>query len=278
MFTSIAMIAFAGNSLLCRIALKETTIDAMSFTSIRLISGAFILWLIITLKHKTPKGEGNWPSAAALFIYAASLSFAYISLPTATGALILFSAVQATMITSALRAGEHLNIRQISGLFAAFAGLIILLFPGISAPPIGGTLLMILSGIAWGVYSLRGKQSGDPTKITAGNFIRTVPITLLFSLFMLQSVELELYGVVLAIISGAIASGLGYALWYSVLPSLQSTSAATIQLSVPVIAAVGGIIFLGEAISMRLCIASIAILGGIALVITTKKKLTANDL
>lgn len=271
LLTSLAMIAFAGNSVLCRIALKETSIDAMSFTSIRLISGAVVLWLIIRLTQNTQKSEGSWPSALALFIYAAGFSFAYINIPTAAGALILFGAVQATMIVYGIYCGERLGSRQTTGLITAFIGLVILLFPGLSAPPVMGTTLMALSGFAWGVYSLRGKQSGNPTKITAGNFLRTIPITALFSLMMIQSLQLDLNGVALAVASGAITSGLGYALWYAVLPVLKSTSAATIQLSVPVIAAAGGVIFLGEALSFRLVAATIAILGGITLVIMAKK-------
>lgn len=275
--TSLTMLAFAGNSILCRMALEETSIDAMSFTSIRLVSGALSLWLIIRFTRNTQKGQGNWVSASALFIYAAGFSFAYINIPTATGALILFSSVQITMIIYGFQIGERLIIKQVIGLVMAFIGLIILLFPGLSAPPIASTTLMLVSGIAWGIYSLLGKRSGDATQITTGNFLRTIPITLFFSLAMFANIKLDTQGAMLAIASGALASGFGYAIWYAVLPALKSASAATIQLSVPVIAAVGGIIFLGEVITIRLVVATLAILGGITLVVTVKGKASRRE-
>jgi drug/metabolite transporter (DMT)-like permease len=265
------MVAFAGNSLLCRLALNQTGIDPASFTTIRLLSGALILWLVVRLKHGKPQGNGNWMSALALFAYAAGFSFAYVSLPAASGALILFGAVQATMIGHGFWTGERLTPLQSLGVVVAVAGLVGLLMPGLSAPPLAGSVLMLFAGVAWGVYSLRGKGAGDPVKVTAGNFIRTVPVTLLLSLVMMQNMTFDLAGSWLAVASGALASGLGYAIWYSVLPALKSTSAATVQLSVPVIAAAGGVILLGEAMSLRLLLASIAILGGIALVILSKR-------
>ncbi len=268
--TSLAMIAFAGNSLLCRIALKHTGIDAASFTTIRLISGAVVLWLVVRPGHAT-QGEGNWLSAGALFVYAAGFSFAYISLPAATGALLLFGAVQATMIGHGILAGERLRKRQLTGLMLAFAGLVGLLLPGLSAPPLYGSILMLGAGAAWGVYSLRGKGAGDPTRVTAGNFLRTVPISLALSLVLFRSVSLDNTGLWYAIASGALASGIGYVIWYTALPALNSTNAATVQLSVPVIAALGGIVFLGEPVTLRLALASAAILGGIALVILQKQ-------
>lgn len=272
--TSLAMIAFAGNSLLCRLALSTTNIDAASFTSLRLISGALILWMLVQGKKTSRNGTGNWWSAVALFAYAAGFSFAYISLPAATGALLLFGSVQATMIGFGLWRGERLQRLQIVGLVLALLGLTGLLLPGISAPPLAGSVLMLAAGIAWGVYSLRGKGAGDPVKVSAGNFLRAVPLTLIVSLFMFDQVSIDKPGFLYAICSGALASGIGYAIWYTALPSLKATHAATVQLSVPVIAALGGIAFLDEHISLRLVLASIAILGGIAMVILEKKPTT----
>jgi len=272
--TTLAMIAFAGNSLLCRIALKHTGIDAASFTSIRLISGALILWLIARMSRRTNIGMGNWLSAFALFTYAAGFSFAYVSLPAATGALLLFGAVQATMISYGIWKGERLMNIQLAGLVLAFGGIVGLMLPGLSAPPLVGSLLMLGAGMAWGVYSLRGKGAGDPTRVTAGNFLRAVPIAAVLSLLTLQSSALDIAGFWYAVSSGALASGIGYAIWYTALPALKATSAATVQLSVPVIAALGGIVFLGEPITLRLILASLAILGGIALVILEKRNVS----
>jgi len=269
--TSLAMVAFAGNSLLCRQALKHTAIDPASFTAIRLVSGALMLWLVVRMKHTAPVGKGNWPSAFALFAYAAGFSFAYVSLPAASGALLLFGAVQATMIGYGIWKGERLRGLQLVGVLLAIAGLVGLLLPGLSAPPLLGALLMIGAGVAWGVYSLRGKGAGDPTRVTAGNFIRAVPITLVLSLLMLDFATVNAAGFYYAVASGALASGLGYAIWYTALPALKNTSAASVQLSVPVIAALGGIVFLGEPMTLRLILASVAILGGIALVIIQKR-------
>lgn len=265
------MIAFAGNALLCRIALKHTSIDAASFTTIRLISGALMLWFVVHIRHSTHTGGGNWLSAFALFVYAAGFSFAYVNLPAATGALLLFGAVQATMIGYGVWVGERLRSLQIVGLMLAFGGLVGLLLPGLSAPPLYSSVLMLGAGVAWGIYSLRGKGAGDPTKVTAGNFLRAVPIAAALSVLMLNDTSLDIAGFWYAVSSGALASGIGYVIWYTALPALKATNAATIQLSVPVIAALGGIVFLGEAITLRLVLASVAILGGIALVILEKQ-------
>ena len=270
--TSLAMIAFAGNSLLCRVALKDTAIDAASFTAIRLLSGALMLWLVVRLNNGLRAGSGNWPSAFALFCYAAGFSFAYLSLSAATGALLLFGAVQATMIGHGVWTGERLHRAQIFGVILAFGGLIGLLLPGLSAPPLHGSLLMLGAGLAWGIYSLRGKGAGDPTRVTAGNFLRTVPIAAALSLLLLRDISVDSAGFWYAVASGAVASGIGYAIWYSALPALKATQAATVQLSVPVIAAAGGILFLGEPLTLRLLLASTAILGGIALVILERRQ------
>jgi drug/metabolite transporter (DMT)-like permease len=215
---------------------------------------------------------GSWLSALALFVYAAAFSFSYVSLSAATGALLLFGAVQATMIGVGLWRGEHLRGWQWLGLVCALAGLVGLLLPGLSAPPLRGSALMLAAGVAWGVYSLRGKGSGDPLRVTAGNFLRTVVFAAALTVATLPWVSLDGPGVGFAIASGALASGIGYAIWYTALPDLRVTSAATVQLSVPVITAVGGVVLLGEPITLRLAIASIAVLGGIALVLVRKQR------
>jgi drug/metabolite transporter (DMT)-like permease len=267
------MIAFASNSLLCRLALKQTSIDAATFTLVRICSGAFVLWLIMTMRvgDKRAPLQGNWVSALALFIYAAAFSFAYLSLSAATGALLLFGAVQATMILWALRKGETLLLRQLFGLALAIAGLVLLLLPGLSAPPLAGALLMLAAGVAWGIYSLRGKGTSDAISATAGNFLRALPFAFLLAVALIAWMRLDRAGIGYAILSGAIASGLGYVIWYTALPNLKAASAATVQLSVPVLAAAGGILLLGEPLTLRFVLASVAVLGGIALVVMSRR-------
>jgi drug/metabolite transporter (DMT)-like permease len=270
--TSIAMIAFAGNSLLCRAALKHTSIDAASFTTMRLISGASMLWLVQRIRRGARTGGGNWVSAFALFAYAAGFSFAYVSLPVATGALLLFGAVQATMISHGIWVGERLRVQQIVGLILALGGLVGLLLPGLSAPPLYGSFLMLCAGVAWGVYSLRAKGAGDPTNVTGGNFLRAVPLGAALSLLMRNNFSLDNAGFWYAVLSGALASGIGYAIWYAALPALKETKAAAVQLSVPVITDLGGVILLDEPTTLRVVLSSVAILGGIALVILEKQR------
>jgi len=267
------MTAFAGNSLLCRLALTQTGIDAASFTSIRIVSGAVALWLIVNMRKTSSSWKGSWSSGIALFVYAAAFSFAYVSLSAGTGALLLFGAVQATMIGWGLRKGEQLRPHQWLGFTFALGGLTALLFPGLSAPPIVGSLLMLAAGMAWGVYSLRGKVGGDPIRATTGNFLRAVPLAAVLNIALLPSAKLDRAGIGFAVLSGAIASGLGYAIWYTALPRLKAAMAAAVQLSVPVLAAAGGILFLGEPITLRFLSASIAILGGIALVVEKRRPL-----
>lgn len=267
--TAVAMLAFAGNSLLCRVALRDTSIDAASFTAVRLAAGALTLWLIVLLQSRknSAAGAGNWLSALALFVYAAGFSFAYLSLTAATGALLLFGAVQATMIAYGFWAGERLGQLQVVGLLVALGGLFALLLPGLSAPPLAGSLLMIAAGMAWGIYSIRGKGAGDPIRVTAGNFLRAAPMALGLGLVFWQQIHFDTAGLTYAVASGALASGVGYVIWYMALPALQATHASTVQLSVPVLTALGGVMLLGESLSLRLVLASVAILGGIALVI-----------
>jgi len=273
--TLLAMIAFASNSLLCRAALKHTSIDAATFTFVRIFSGAAVLWVLIKMRKVTSKESGNWWSGLALFVYAAAFSFAYVDLAAGTGALLLFGAVQATMILWGFGKGERLDAIQIVGLLLAAAGLVVLLFPGLAAPPIGGSILMLAAGLAWGVYSLRGKSSRDAIAATAGNFLRAVPFAALVSVLMLPKMHLDSLGITYAVISGAITSGLGYVIWYAALAGLKAASAATVQLSVPVLAATGGILLLGEPITLRYMIASIAVLGGIFLVVIEKKQVSS---
>ena len=270
--TVLALAAFAGNSLLCRAALAHAHIDAASFTAVRLLSGAAVLWLLVRLRGGARTGRGDWLSALALFAYAAGFSFSYLHLTAAVGALLLFGAVQTTMIGFGLVSGERLRLFQIAGLALACAGLVGLLLPGLSSPPLTGALLMLGAGAAWGIYSLRGKRGGDPLQVTAGNFARAVPMALALSIALLARASPDPAGIGYAIVSGALASGVGYAIWYTALPFLKSTTAATVQLSVPVLAALGGIFFLGEPLTLRLLASSVAILGGIALVVSTGKR------
>ncbi|MCM2347283.1 DMT family transporter [Acidovorax soli] len=270
--TVLSMLAFAGNSLLCRAALKHTPIDAATFTTVRLVAGAVALWLLVALRRKQAWRAGNWLSAFALFVYAAGFSYAYLSLPAATGALLLFGAVQATMIGHAWLKGERLAPAQLGGMGLAFGGLAGLLMPGMSAPPMAGAALMLAAGAAWGIYSLRGRGGGNPIEITAGNFLRAAPMALLLSAVAWEHAAWSNAGLGYAAASGALASGMGYALWYTALPGLRATQAATVQLSVPVLAAFGAVLLLDEAATLRLVLASVAILGGIALVIWNKRK------
>lgn len=269
--TTLALVAFAANSLLCRAALAHTAIDAATFTTVRLLSGAIVLGLVAWRRAPSARMQGgDWSAAAALFAYALGFSFAYVQLPAAAGALLLFGAVQATMIGWGLWRGERLHALQACGLVLAGAGLVALLLPGLSAPPLAGALLMVLAGIGWGVYSLRGRRAADPLRATAGNFLRTLPMAMLASALFAHAAAFDAAGIGCAIASGALASGAGYAIWYAVLPSLKATVAATVQLCVPVLAAAGGIVFLGEPLTLRLAVAAIAILGGIALVVVQR--------
>ena len=273
-YTGFALLAFAFNSILCRLALGANLIDAASFTGIRLVSGAIIL-LIISSFFANKNGaarQGNWLSAFFLFAYAICFSFAYINLTTGTGALILFGSVQATMIVAALAGGERPRISEWLGLFAALAGLVYLVLPGLAAPPFLSSLLMAFAGVAWGFYTLRGKRSDNPIAETTGNFLRSVPMVVLFSLPFLSGFHLSKRGILFAVLSGAIASGIGYTVWYAALKFHTATRAAILQLSVPVLAAIGGTVLLSESISIRLIVSAVLILGGIGLATLSKKE------
>ena len=265
LLTLLAMIAFAGNSLLCRAALKGTRIDAATFTTVRIVSGAIALWILVRLRSG-PRAGGSWPSAFWLFAYAIGFSYAYLTLSASTGALLLFGAVQATMIGFGLARGERMRALQLAGTVIALAGLGALLLPGISAPPLLGAGLMLFAGFSWGLYSLRGRSAGgDPTAVTAGNFLRAAPFAIAVSAATAPWASLDAGGILYAVASGALASGMGYAIWYTALRGLAATTAATVQLSVPVIAAAGGIALLDESLTLRLALCSTAILGGIAM-------------
>lgn len=270
---ALAMLAFAGNSLLCRLALKSTGMDATSFTSIRLVAGALVLWLILRWRqtHSTAtEAAGDWCSAAALFVYAAGFSWAYVSLSAATGALLLFGAVQVTMMGWALYRGEPFKTLQWFGLLLACAGLVVMLLPGAETPSWPMALLMLLAGAAWGIYSLRGARSKDFMAATAGNFWRASVLALVLTLVIMPTLRLNLTGVLYAVLAGAVASGVGYALWYSVMGQISTTTAASVQLTVPVIAALGAVLWLGEPLTERLFWCASAVLGGVALVIQAK--------
>src|SRR5215510_218931 len=271
LLTVFAMLAFASNSLLCRAALSDTTIDAATFTAIRLASGALMLVILLRLRGvRSPVAGGSWPMALMLFAYAAFFSFAYRDLTAATGALLLFGAVQLTMMAWGLWRGERLAGMRLLGLAIAVAGLVVLLLPGLAAPPALAAVLMLGAGAAWGVYSLLGRGAGEPVAATGGNFLRSVPFAALLILTAFGRETVDYTGLFYAVLSGAVTSGLGYVLWYAALPALSATAAATIQLSVPAIAAVGGAVLLAEPLTARLLLASAAILGGIALTIRRK--------
>lgn len=271
LLTALAMLAFAGNSILCRIALRDTAIDPASFTSLRLLAGALTLWLLLRFSTNHSTG-GDWLSALALFVYAASFSFAYINLDAGAGALLLFGAVQLSMLAWGLLRGERFSAGQIAGLLLALSGLLILLLPGSSAPALDGALLMLLSGAAWGIYSLRGRGESNPLAATAGNFIKAVPFALVLCLLLVGQQQWDVPGVVYALLSGALMSGIGYAIWYAALPGLAAIQAASVQLSVPLLTAIAGAVLLGEAVTSTLLLSGAAILGGIAMVLTIRHR------
>jgi drug/metabolite transporter (DMT)-like permease len=273
LFTVFALFAFAANSVLNRLALGGNTIDAGSYIGIRLISGAITLWLIngVSKRNFNFTLKYNPLSAFYLFLYGVAFSFAYRSLTSGTGAFILFGTVQITMLTVLLRRGERPHFSEWAGLILAICGLTYLVFPGLSAPDPIGAILMLTAGIAWGFYTLRGKGVKDPLETTALNFILAVPMVLLVNVFTYPQAHFSNVGVIYAILSGAIASGVGYVIWYAALKGLTTTQAALLQLSVPIIAAVGGILFLNETITTRLIIAGILIICGVVVALVGKR-------
>lgn len=276
LWAALALVAFAANSLFCRLALSQGSIDPASFTTVRLVAGAVTLALLVRLA--SPAGapaDPSWISAGLLFLYAAPFSFAYGTLTTGTGALLLFGAVQVTMILGALRAGDRPNAAQWLGFGIAFGGLVYLVLPGITAPSPLGASLMLLAGLAWGLYSLRGRGARNPLAQTASNFARTVPMVLALSLIAHSARHFESRGVVLALLSGALASGVGYVVWYQALASLSGITASIVQLAVPVLAAGGGVLLLDERVTLRLGLAALLVLGGVALSVLTRPRARA---
>ncbi len=267
--TGLALLAFAANSFLCRGALGHEAIDAAGFTIMRLVSGAVVLWLLTarTRRNKTIRPAGNWLSAAMLFSYAVTFSFAYVSLNTGTGALILFGSVQATMFAAALFKSERPGWPEYIGLTIALGGLTYLVFPGLKAPSLGGALLMALAGISWGIYSLRGRGAADPIAATRDNFLRAAALVLPIGIIFFTSLQVSFKGILLAVVSGGVTSALGYVIWYAALQDLRASQAALAQLLVPVLAAAGGVVFLSESLSVRLAVSALLILGGIAFAI-----------
>ncbi len=269
---AVALLCFAGNSVLARVALRTGGIDPASFTAIRLASGALVLWLLVLRSgpNPAPKRTGRWTAALLLFLYAAPFSFAYVRLSTGTGALILFGLVQLTMIGAGLRSGERPHQREWAGLIIALAGLVYLNLPGITAPSPLGAALMAVAGIAWGLYSLRGRSADQPLRQTAESFLLAAPLGLALGVAAYPQAHLSAAGVAAAALSGGVASGGGYAIWYAVLPKLTATRAGTIQLAVPVLAALAGVGVLGEPISVRLAASAVIILGGVGLAISAR--------
>ena len=280
LFTGLALIAFAANSVLCRLALGNGAIDASSFTGIRLLAGAIALFTILSIKgsNKGASSKGSWTASLSLFLYAITFSYAYLSVDTGTGALILFGSVQITMIMLSLISGTRLHLIEWSGVILAFTGFIYLILPNITTPSITGFILMTVSGVSWGIYTLKGRSSKNPLMDTTYNFLRTIPFIALLAVFTLQNMNYSTEGIVLALISGAITSGAGYTIWYIALGGLSSTQAAVIQLSVPVIAAIGGVIFVSEVITMRLVISAAIVLSGILMVVLGKYYFTQKQL
>ncbi len=269
----LALVAFAANSILCRLALGQSDIDAASFSTIRLGSGAAALLLAsLWLRHRLFPVEGTWMSAMILSLYAIPFSFAYLSLSAGTGALILFGSVQATMLLVAVGLGERPHAMQWIGLTLALAGLVYLVLPGLAAPSPAGSALMTIAGVSWGIYSVRGRGTNGPLLETTGNFVRSVPLALAVSLISLRQGHVTPAGALLAVASGALASGAGYVFWYAALTGLSATRAAMVQLPVPVLAAAGGVIFLTETITLRLVGATILILGGVGLALAGRER------
>ncbi len=274
LLTTTALTAFAANSVLCRLALGEGLIDAAGFSALRLLFGAlvllFIMWVKPNKQPQQPSSKGSWAASFMLFTYAVAFSYAYISLDTATGALILFGAVQMTIILLSMLSGDRLKLFEILGVLIAFGGFVYLVFPGIETPSIIGFTLMTVAGIAWGLYTLKGRGSENPLSDTAYNFFRSIPLVIVLAIITLKDMQLSFEGVVLAGLSGGIASGVGYAVWYMALRGLSATVAAVVQLLVPVIAALGGVVFVSESISVDLMVSGALILGGISVVVFGK--------
>lgn len=269
LLTCLALIAFAANSVLCRMALGNESIDAASFTGIRMLSGAAALMLILAIKGRSQVAisKGSWSGSVVLFLYALTFSYAYLSLDTGTGALILFGAVQITIVLLTIFSGGRLHISEWLGVVIAFGGFIYLVLPSVTTPSLTGFILMTVSGVSWGIYTLQGRDSLNPLMDTAYNFLRAIPFVALLTVFTIQGGHFSVQGIIFAVLSGALTSGIGYTIWYIALAGLTATQAAVIQLSVPILAAIGGVLFVFEEITSRLIISAIIVLGGILMVI-----------
>jgi drug/metabolite transporter (DMT)-like permease len=272
--TAAAMIAFAANSVLARLALAHEGADPLAYTGIRLASGALALTILITLVDRSRpfRVAGSWAGGAALFGYAIAFSVAYIMLGAGTGALILFASVQIGVIGWAIVRGDRPRLLEWAGLAVAFAGLVYLVSPGLVAPPMLGALLMLAAGLCWAAYTLIGRGSSSPLADTAGNFIRCLPVALPLILLGMLWHGIDPIATAYAVASGVIASGVGYAIWYTALPHLTRTRAAIVQLTVPAIAAIGGVLLISETLTSRLVVSSIAILGGVAFALLTSER------
>jgi drug/metabolite transporter (DMT)-like permease len=276
-YATLALLAFAANSVLCRLALREATIDPATFTSVRVVSGAAMLLVVMSWTRGNIRSgtAGSWTSPAVLFLYAVPFSFAYTRLSAGTGALILFGAVQVTMLVSAARSGETLLPLQWLGFAIALAGLVYLVLPGLTAPPLSSAALMGIAGVSWGIYTLRGRRAASPLADTTINFVRAVPLAIVISILAARQLHASPRGFLLAVVSGAVTSGLGYTVWYSALRGLTATRAAVLQLAVPVLAAAGGVVFLMEPVSLRLAVSALFVIGGIALTLARPFRLTS---
>jgi drug/metabolite transporter (DMT)-like permease len=272
LLTILALVAFAANSIFGRLALGKPSIDPASYTAIRLVSGALTLWIIAACRRQaaTAKTASSWMPAMMLFLYAVTFSFAYVKLSAGTGALILFASVQITMIAVGLYSGERPHMLEWLGLIIAVGGLCYLVSPGVTAPSPLGSFLMASAGVAWGYYSIAGRGIHDPVGATADNFRRAVPLSLIAALIWLPALSITSIGVFWAILSGSFSSGIGYVIWYGALRGLSVTQAATVQLSVPVIAALGGVVFLSEALGWRLIVSTVLILGGVGMAVFSR--------
>ncbi len=277
--TALALVAFGANSVLCRVALQQTTIDPATFTTLRVVSGAVMLLIVqqLTRTRALPgsamalRAAPTWSSAAVLCVYAVPFSFAYTGLTAGTGALLLFGSVQVTMLVAAWRMGERIQVPQWAGLVAAAAGLVYLVLPSLATPAWDAALSMIVAGVAWGFYSLWGRGAADPLANTTTNFVRSVPIAGAVSLALWSRAHVDTRGALLAITSGAVTSGLGYVVWYTALRGLTAVRAALVQFTVPILAAAGGVLFLSETISLRLIVAGLLVLGGLTLALPTRR-------
>jgi len=272
--TGTAMFAFAGNSILCRLALRDAAIDPASFTTVRLGSGAIALLAVIALGRGTRalRGHGSWLSAAMLFTYALCFSYAYLSLSAGTGALLLFGCVQGTMIACGLLSGDRPTRYEWFGWSLAFGGLVWLVLPGVQAPPLTSALLMAAAGVAWGIYSIRGRRESDALAATASNFLLSVALVAVVAFISVARAEITGRGLILAVTSGALTSGIGYVIWYAALEYLSAMQAALVQLAVPAIATAGGVLLLHERLSFRLLVASGLVLGGIYLALLGRRR------